>query len=211
MGESKRPRDDVPSDVQAALCPSTSVDVGWSGWIERIGEGDQHALAALYDASSSLVYGLILRIVNNPADAEEVALDVFQQIWRKARDYSPARGSALTWIVMLARTRAIDRVRRMATRTKLEQPIDEGMESRREMRAQHPGPEQQSAEAECRRRLCSALNKLALEQREALQLAFFSGYTHSELSMRLGAPLGTVKTRIRLGMLRLRKELEETA
>ena len=206
MGESKAGARSVPSDVQASLCPSTSVDAAWGEWIERIGAGDQHALASLYDASSSLVYGIALRIVGNPADAEEVALDVYQQIWRKACDYNPDRGAPMTWVVMLARTRAIDRQRRSAARTRVEQPIDHMLE----LRGDQPGPEEQSADAEARRRLRTALNKLGEEQREALQLAFFSGYTHSELSARLGAPLGTVKTRIRLGMLKLRKELEET-
>jgi RNA polymerase sigma-70 factor (ECF subfamily) len=206
MDESKLAPSIVSSDVQGTLRARAGRDVGWSELINRLRSGDQSALATLYDESSPLVYGLIFRILGNTADAEEVTLDVYKQIWKTARDYDPARGSVLAWIVMLARTRAIDRQRHASTRTRVEQP----MEDSGRWRATSPGPEEQMAASETQRRLRLALGALADEQREAIELAFFSGLTHSELSAHLGAPLGTVKTRIRQGMLKLRRELDET-
>ena len=123
-----------------------------------------------------------------------------------APDFDAARGSAPAWIVMLARTRAIDKLRHAANRLRMEQPrID-----LRQWRSPDPGPDEQSAHNESVARLQHALRLLSAEQREAIELAFFSGLTHSELSVHLGAPLGTVKTRIRQAMLKLRRDLVET-
>jgi RNA polymerase sigma-70 factor, ECF subfamily len=207
MDESKRAPSFVPPDVQVSICARAATrEVAWRELVARVRSGDQDALAALYDESSPLVYGLTLRVLGNKADAEEVTLDVYKQIWRAAKDYDPSRASVQAWIVMLARTRAIDRQRQAATRMRVEQP----MEDATRWRATQSGPEEQTAASEAARRLRLALAALAHEQREAIELAFYSGLSHSELSARLGAPLGTVKTRIRQGMLKLRRELGDT-
>ena len=204
MNESKPAPSFVGPDIgKSSRAPANHVEVAWTELIERISSGDQLSLAKLYDESSSLVFGLAVRILGNAADAEEITLDVYKQIWRAAKDYDPARGSVRAWIVTLARTRAIDRQRQAAARMRLEQPLDDSDH----LRATHPGPEERTASNQTGRRLRLALNALSDEQREAIELAFFSGLTHSELSARLGAPLGTVKTRIRNGMLKLRCEL----
>lgn len=203
MNESSSPPSLVPSGVQASLSArAASRELIWKKLIDRIRAGDQTALAELYDESSPLVFGLTFRILGNAADAEEVTLDVYKQIWRTAPDYDAGRGSVSAWVVTLARTRAIDRQRHAATRIRVEQPMENSVG----FRAPHPGPEEQSVISQTERRVRHALGVLSEEQREAIELAFFSGLTHSELSNRLGAPLGTVKTRIRQGMLRLRKE-----
>lgn len=180
-------------------------EADWADLIARIRSGDSRALAALYDQCGSIVYGLALRILGNAPDAEETTMDVFKQVWRSAPDFDPARGSALAWIVAMARTRSLDRKRRAASRARFERPLDPGAA----FYASEPGPEQQSAAGELRTRLRTALNTLSEEQRTVIELAFYSGFTHSELSDRLGAPMGTVKTRIRQGMLKLRRALAE--
>src|SRR5881227_3090241 len=145
MDESKPASKPVSHDVQGSLCaPASNRELVWKGLIDRVRSGDQEALASLYDESSPLVYGLALRVLGNKADAEEVSLDVYKQIWRAAKDYDPSRASVQAWIVMLARTRSIDRQRQAATRTRLEQPMDDATN----WRASQPGPEEQTASNE---------------------------------------------------------------
>jgi RNA polymerase sigma-70 factor, ECF subfamily len=179
-----------------------SRDAVWRSHLEGVRAGRQEALAALYEESASLVYTIVLRVVGNREDAEEVTLDVYSQVWRSASGYQPDRGTVTGWLTVLARSRAIDRVRaRARART------DERLEAAGE--TPDPGftPEERTAMAEERVRVRAALASLPQEQRCLLELACYSGYTQSELAERLGIPLGTVKTRMRLGMMRLREEL----
>jgi RNA polymerase sigma-70 factor (ECF subfamily) len=157
----------------------------------------------LYDGTHPLVYGLALRILGDVADAEEVALDVYTQVWRTAGNFDPRRGSVSAWLVTLARSRAIDRLRSAAARRQREESRPELPEAPAAARS----PEEASLLGQRRVRVRAALARLLPEQREAIELAFFSGLTHSELAARLGQPLGTVKTRIRLGMMKLRELL----
>ena len=101
----------------------------WSQYIHRASRGDESALASLYDESKSLVYGLALRVVGEPADAEEVTLDVFTQVWRSAGAFDASRGNAVSWLVLMTRSRAIDRVRSRTARSRLEEPKDNGISS----------------------------------------------------------------------------------
>jgi len=206
MDESKSATAVVKIGTAHSIGGRVANQAAWGDLIARVRSRDQLALAALYDQSSSIVYSMALRIVGNSQDAEEVTMDVFKQVWRSAPEFDPARGSVLAWIVTLARTRAIDRQRRTVTRTRIEQPL----EDRAPLRTSDPGPEEQSVTGQLRNRLRLALEALSEEQRVAIELAFFSGYTHSELSHRLGAPVGTVKTRIRQGLLKLRRALGDT-
>jgi RNA polymerase sigma-70 factor (ECF subfamily) len=171
--------------------------------LRRLAEGDQSALSSLYDATSRLVHGLALRILGDPADAEEVTLDVFTQAWRQVARYDAARGDAVTWLLTLTRSRAIDRLRSRAGTKKREQAI----ETAAELPADDPDPESRSAFAERARRVRRALAVLSPEQRQVIELAYFEGLTHVEIAERIQQPLGTAKSRIRLAMVKLRDAL----
>ncbi len=177
----------------------------WLRFMERSAGGDQAAFASLYDASRQLVYATALRILGEPADAEEVTLDVYVQAWRSAKDYSERRGSVAAWLVLLARSRALDRVRSRTSRTRREEPFQEFAQ----FRSTELGPDRETEISQRRRRVVSALDTLPPEQRQVIELAFFSGLTHTELAAQLNQPLGTVKTRVRQGMIKMRELLVE--
>jgi RNA polymerase sigma-70 factor, ECF subfamily len=176
----------------------------WNQHVEMVAAGDHDALARLYDETSPLVHGTALRILGDGADADEATVDVYAQVWRTASSFDSSRGSVSSWLVMLARSRALDRLRSKATRRERETPL----ESLAEPRSQEESPDETAAMNQQRRLVRAALRELSQEQREAIELAFFSGLSHSELAARLSQPLGTVKTRIRLGMMKLRQLLE---
>jgi len=162
--------------------------------------GDEGALAALYDHSAALVYGVALRILGNREDAEEVTLDVYRQIWRDSWRFDPGRGTVAAWLVTLARSRALDYSRR---RPRAGVPL----ETQRDPADLAPNPEDAAALAQFRRRVRRALEALAAAERQAIELACFGDLTHAEIARALGQPLGTVKTRIRRGLERLREQL----
>lgn len=171
--------------------------------IGKVAGGDQSALSALLDATSRLVFGLALRILGDRSTAEEVMLDVFTQVWRQAESYDRKRGAPLAWILTIARSRAIDRLRS----SKQDQINSEPVESLTDLSANSPTPEDNTALAERKKLVRVALSALAPEQREVIELAYYSGLSHSEIALKLGQPLGTVKTRVRLGMIKLRDSL----
>jgi RNA polymerase sigma-70 factor, ECF subfamily len=177
----------------------------WLGYLRRCAEGDTTALSNLYDESSRYVYGMALRILHDTADAEEVTIDVFSQVWRSAGSFAAQRGSVLSWLVTLTRSRAIDRLR---TQTAKVRRKEETLDSQFALRDEADNPEESATLEQERRRIRAALDQLSPEQREPLELAFFGGLSHSELAARLNQPLGTVKTRIRLGMIKMRELLE---
>jgi RNA polymerase sigma-70 factor (ECF subfamily) len=173
--------------------------------IRRVASADQGALGELYDATSSGVFGLILRIVNDFSAAEEITIDVYSQVWRLAPTYSRDKGSPLTWLLMLARSRAIDHLRSRPRRIKeQERPIEVAFDY------SHPDPDPEKAAISGNRRqaLQAILAELAPEQITLLELAFFEGLSHSEIAKKTGIPLGTIKSRIRAGMVRMRELLE---
>jgi RNA polymerase sigma-70 factor (ECF subfamily) len=174
--------------------------------VRRMAQGHQDALAQLYDGTSSMVNGLLLRILQHPQDAEEVLLDVYMKAWKYASGYSEKRGSVQAWLLIMARNAAIDRIR-----SRRAQPATLAFEAEffPEPVAAGATPEEESVLAERRRRVQQVLHELPGEQREALVLAFFGGLTHAELAERLNEPLGTIKSRIRMGLMRLRGMLEE--
>jgi RNA polymerase sigma-70 factor (ECF subfamily) len=172
--------------------------------IRRIATGDQSALADLYDTMSRQVYGLVIRIVSDSGAAEEVTLEVFTQVWRQASLYDLSRGTPSAWLCTLARSRAIDRLRSGAQERRRAEPIESVSST---AAADGADPEATAADSERRARVQTALEQLPAEQREAIELAYFGGFSHSEIAERLGQPLGTVKTRIRLAMVRLREAL----
>ena len=194
-----------PSRKEQPVWPDR--DAAWRELLAVCAQGDQAALATLYDQSSALVYSSALRMLADASDAEEVAIDVYHQVWRNARSYDSSRGSVTSWLVTLARNRAIDRLRSRAIRARTEEP----MGSHTDAPTFAAGPDETTLAGQRRKRILGAMAALSPEQREAIELAFFSGLTHAELADRLGQPLGTVKTRIRLGMINLREQLGELA
>ena len=185
------------------LVSRTEPDDDWHRWIEGSAKGEQQSLARLYDQSNRLVYGIALRILGDPADAEEVTLDVYTQVWRTAKDYTRDRGAPSSWLIMLARSRALDRLRSRGRRSARETTLDHAGEPA----SSGHQPDEAAYLSQATAKIRQAIAGLAPEQREAIELSFFSGLTHSELAERLGQPLGTVKTRIRSGMTRLREAM----
>jgi RNA polymerase sigma-70 factor (ECF subfamily) len=160
----------------------------------RVAGRDRGAFAALYDRLAPRVLGLALHLLRNHPDAEDVLQETFLQVWDRAGRFDPARCPADAWVLMIARCRAIDRLRRRRDAA----PVPD------ELAAATAGPARELERAEAAARVSAAGAGLPAAQREAVGLAFFAGLTHGQIARRLGLPLGTVKTRIRLGVLRLR-------
>lgn len=176
----------------------------WGSLIARIASGDQAAFAEFYDLTCDRVFGFLVKMLRDRPTAEEVALDVYTQAWQRAGTYDATRGTPMSWLFTLARSRAIDRLRaRRAEGGRLE-PI----EAAESLAAESLNPEADSMQAERQRLVRDALACLPPEQREALNLAYFSGLSQSEVAAQLDIPLGTVKTRIRMGMMKLRDLLK---
>lgn len=175
------------------------------GLLASVSIGDEGAFERLYDATHRRVFALALQILRDRPAAEEATLDVFTQVWRQADRYEPAKGSPLGWLLVLARTRAIDHLRSRGRRTDREDPIDDAFD----LSDDAPSPERQSADEQNAARVRSALARLPREQREALLAAYFDGLSHTEVALASGVPLGTIKTRIRTGLITLRRLLTE--
>jgi len=174
----------------------------WAKLVQSIAAGDQLALHALYERAHRPVFTLIMRITNNRQTAEELTLDVFHDVWRHASKYEPTAQTVLGWILNQARSRAIDRVR-FERRQKRVQPEGEDW---RQWTAPRDS-EDAIALREQAERLRNALAMLTQDEREAIEIAYFSGLTHVEVAQRLNQPLGTIKTRIRSGLTKLREAL----
>jgi RNA polymerase sigma-70 factor (ECF subfamily) len=165
--------------------------------LRRLTAGDHLALGEVYDRYAGLVNGLALRILRDRTEAEDVVQEVFVQIWRQAARFDPARGSPEAWICTMARTRALDRLRRRASRR--EEPSEAAPGA-----TETPRTEQALA-------IRKALDTLSTDQRRALELAYYEGLTQTEIAARLDEPLGTIKTRIRTALIRLRDVLGPVA
>ena len=171
--------------------------------VELVATGDQSALATLYDATNRLIYSLILRVLDDVSSAEEVLVDVYTQVWRQAASYDANRGAPLAWMATIARSRAIDRLRSGWQDQRRKEPLDVLGDAP----ANAASPEETTAASERQRFVREALNLLTPEQREVIELAYYSGLSHSEIAEKLKQPLGTVETRTRLGMMKLREAL----
>lgn len=178
----------------------------WGVLVQRTAAGEQAALAELYDRSCHLVFGLALRILADRAAAEDAVVETYSQAWREAKAYDVQRGTASAWLLTLARCRAIDMLR-----SRKRERATDPLESAGDVPSAMPNPEESVGSAERDRFVRHALLGLSSEQREAIELAYFGGLSHTEIAARLSQPLGTVKTRIRLGMMRLRELLGHLA
>jgi RNA polymerase sigma-70 factor (ECF subfamily) len=173
--------------------------------LRQIAGGDRAAFAEFYDRHSTLMFSVATRILNDPAEAQDVLQEAFLQIWEKAAKFDPKLGKASSWAAILARNKAIDRIRASQRRSRLAeeagaaQAIAEDVAD--SVNESLVGPEQAQL-------IQSAILELPGEQRQAIELAYFSGLTQDEISKKLNTPLGTVKARIRRGLLKLRDQLE---
>src|SRR6478736_6599916 len=193
------------------------IDRSGRGWTEdragdhaalaRMARGEGDAVAELYDRHARPIYSLALRILGDTTEAEDIVQEVFSQAWKQAARYSAARGAVGAWLLTLARSRAIDRLRARRSR-----PVAATDDRAADLVADAgPAVDSQVLSSEHVARVRAALDELPMLQRAAIELAYFEGLTHAEIADRLEQPLGTVKTRIRLAMLKLRDVLAGTA
>lgn len=174
--------------------------------LERIARGDQNAFARLYDLLSPRVFGLILRVLVDRSQSEEVLQEVFLEIWQSAERFTPNRGQGRSWVLTIAHRRAVDRVR--SSQASSDRDVRAGF---RDLGVAHDGVAEQVELRIEGRKVVAALASLPEAQREALTLAYYGGYSQSEIAALVGAPLGTVKTRMRDGLSRLRVEMGVTS
>jgi RNA polymerase sigma-70 factor (ECF subfamily) len=191
----------APSQVHAALAPATEPQL--AAWIDAIVDQDERALAALYDATFTRVFGLVQRIVRSAALAEEVVEDAYFQVWRQAVRFDPARGKALTWLLAVARSRAIDALRREARFA--HDAMDDDSEP--DSVGAQPAHDELLDLARHRADLHQALMLLGAQPRQLVSMSFFRGLSHEEIAEQMGLPLGTVKSQIRRALLALREAL----
>jgi RNA polymerase sigma-70 factor, ECF subfamily len=176
----------------------------WSGLMARIAERDEHAFERLYAETRAPVFGLALRILGDHSEAEEVTIDVFLKAWEQAARFSPDRGSVLTWLMVMTRSRALDRIRYRSIRLSTWLALDEV-----KLAAQPgTGPDSMIELDLMTTRIARVLADLPATHRETVEMALYEGMSHSEIARRLDQPLGTVKSRIRSAMIRIRGEVK---
>jgi RNA polymerase sigma-70 factor (ECF subfamily) len=176
--------------------------------VAQAAAGDERAIGALYDRYGQVLYAVAYRIVGQRADAEEIVIDAFAQAWRAAPTFEATRGSVAGWLTMIARSRALDLVRARARRERITAAAAaDDLHGSPGLGSWRPDPSASYDHDERRRRVQDALQVLSPPQRQAIELAFFEGLSQSEIAERIEEPLGTVKTRVRLGMQKLREAL----
>jgi len=190
------------SSLTTSKVVSTGTAAEDGQWLVRVARGDADALGALYDRYGRVVFGVLYQMLGSPEIAEEVAQDAFHAVWRRAHTYRADRGSVRVWLLAIARNAAIDWRRTKGKRQEREAEIDEAVALVEETALEDRVITTLGAE-----RVRAAVAALPAEQREVLSLAFWSGLSQSEIAARTSVPLGTVKTRVRLGMAKLRERL----
>ena len=183
--------------AQAAAAGQSSDEL--AELLNRSARGDREAFASLYDATSARIFGLMMRVVRDRSQAEEVTQEVFMEIWRSASRFDPERGSALAWMMTIGHRKAVDRVRSVEASARR----DTSFTYQNHTITHDETVETAMATLEARR-VRVAMEQLTDVQREAIELAYFGGYSHSEVAALLDIPVGTAKTRIRDGLIRLR-------
>jgi len=175
--------------------------------IQQIGAGDQKAFGILYDRYKTLVFSLAVKIAGNHETAEDITLDVFTQIWEKADRYHSEKGSVKGWVASIARYRAIDVLRRRKVSMDINRP--QKFEIQLETLPSNDNPVDALESAEIRHKVSDTIKRLPEDQQEVLAMAYFKGYTHRQIAEALNEPLGTIKTRIRLGLQKLRQMFKD--
>jgi RNA polymerase sigma-70 factor (ECF subfamily) len=205
LAESARKLSKTLGDVLYAKSTPPVLEQDWAALVQLIAAGDQLALHALYERAHRPVFTLIVRLTANRETAEELTVDVFHDVWRRASSYDAANGTVLGWIMNQARSRAIDRLR-FESRKKRNQGSDEPLPA--EVDADPRDVLELREQGELLRRALAALTP---DERQAIETTFFAGFTHAEAAARLNQPLGTIKTRIRSGLHKLRHALTAEA
>ena len=172
--------------------------------VAAMARGEERAAGRMYDRHAAVVYGLALRIVKEVADAEEVVVEVFAQAWREATRFDGSRGTVIGWLTTITRTRSLDLIRSRQRRERATDAASTMLDAPAAMSEGFRSPDALVEETDRASAVAEALRELPEAQRSAIELAFYEGLTHPEVAERLKEPLGTVKTRIRLGMLKLR-------
>lgn len=193
----------IPAPLPPSAAPSD--EQPFIELVRATAREDQAAFTKLYNQTNHLVFGLTLYMLKDRFVAEEVMLDVYLQAWRKARQFDTGRGSPITWLMMMARSRALDHLRKAARNKREMESLDEV----KHIADEADDPEKSSEMAEQVRLLRAALSRLRPEERELIEAAFYDGLSHGELAAHFLLPLGTVKTRIRAAITRLRETLSE--
>lgn len=177
--------------------------------LARFVSGDQNAFGELYDRLSGPLYSLAVRMLGDPTEAQDALQDAFLQIWRRAATYDPGQSSVFSWAVLLTRSKVIDRLRARGRRLHVvvSSTDDEQLQSKSADASTAESAADTADRNEAAGRVRSILSKLPVEQREAIELAFFNDLTHHEIAAQLGQPLGTIKARIRRGLLKLRERV----
>jgi len=188
----------VNSALQAEDNSAPRAETDWS-LLERVVRKEESALAALYDRYSGLVFAEAMRILRDNGAAEEILQDIFYQVWRTAEKFDPARGSLPGWLMVVTRNRAISRLRRSSSRS--DEELDQNAVSV-SINLENAASQKQMID-----RLKSVMSAMPDSQRQAIELAFFEGLTHSEIAAKTGEPLGTIKTRIRSALEVLRRSV----
>jgi RNA polymerase sigma-70 factor (ECF subfamily) len=173
--------------------------------VRRMASGDERALGTLYDRWHALAHGAVVRILSEPDDVDDVVEEVFWQAWRQASRYESSRAAVSTWLLTIARSRALDRARAVMRRR--EESLDDARTMDAELQTVHGDPAADTEASERRAIVLAALSMLPPEQREAIELGYFQGLSQTEIAERTQQPLGTVKTRTRLAMQKLRERL----
>lgn len=193
-----------PSEPGATYPRETRSNADDVALIRRICDSDEAALGALYDRWSRSLYSLVAHLLKDSDEAEDVVEETFWQAWRKASSYEPSRGAVSTWLLTIGRRKALDRIR--AKRRHREEPIGRDRIIA-DMASPELDPSQDAEGSELRIHVAAALKALPAEQREVLELGYFNGLSQTEIADLTDQPLGTVKTRMRLGMQKLREPL----
>jgi RNA polymerase sigma-70 factor, ECF subfamily len=175
--------------------------------LARVASGDAAAFEALYDKHSPLVYALLMRMLRNAEDAHEVLQETFIQVWNRASSFDPARGSETAWLVSIARSRGLDRIRSSKLRSRKEDAAGKEISIRKPF-VEQSATANRAEESQMRLHVRGALAELPEPQRLALEMAYYEGLSQSEIAERLKEPLGTIKTRMQLGMKKLRESLK---
>lgn len=176
--------------------------------LARVTKGDQQAFSQLYDHSSTLLFTLAVRILGNHEEAAELLQDVYLEIWRNVSRYDVGRGTPIAWLITLTRSRAIERLRARAAQGYQTTQSMEGRTTATQAADLGPSPFETQADQALRLAVDAAMVELPQAQQHAIELAYYEGLSHAEIAARLNQPLGTVKTRIRLGMAQLLEQLQ---
>jgi RNA polymerase sigma-70 factor (ECF subfamily) len=179
---------------------STAAQMNDGALISAIRSGNQEAMAQLYDSYSSVVYAVALRVLGDAAAAEDVLQEIFMQLWRDPGSFDASRGNLAPWLAVIARNRAVDVLRKRRPQTEISEAVV----------SVEPDLAGEADRGRTVEKVRAVLKDMPAQQRSALEMAYFEGYSHSEISEKTGEPLGTIKTRIRTGLMLLRKAVEAT-